>query len=288
MILQMITGLLVGVGVYLVLADCLRLPSSATRTAVQALANANHTSELERWLGKLANWLSQYVRLNPFARAQLAGDLFSAGETMTPEQYQANAVVKALVVGVLAIPAALILPGMALVILAVAVYLYRYNRKLVHLKLKERRSKLEYELPKLVYHIEKHLKHSRDVLGMLEGYSLHAGPELQHELNITTADMHSGNYEAALTRLEARVGSSQMSDVCRGLISTLRGDDTQVYWSSLAIKFADIQRQRLRLQAQKMPQKVKWLSMSLLCCFMLMYIVVILVQIMDSLGMIFG
>lgn len=286
--LQMITGLLVGLGIYLVLADCLRLPSSATRTAVQALANANHTSELERWLGKLANWLSKHLRLNPFARAQLAGDLFSAGETMTPEQYQANAVVKALVVGVLAIPAALIVPGMALVIVAVAVYMYRYNMKLVHLKLKERRSKLEYELPKLVYHIEKHLKHSRDVLGMLEGYSLHAGPELQHELNITTADMHSGNYEAALTRLEARVGSAQMSDVCRGLISTLRGDDTKVYWSSLAIKFADIQRQQLRLQAQKMPQKVKWLSMSLLLCFMLMYVVVILVQIMDSLGMIFG
>lgn len=46
-----------------------------------------------------------------------------------------------------------------------------------------------------------------------------------------------------------------MSDVCRGLIGILRGDDTEMYWASLSIKFSDIQRQQLRLQAQKIPRK---------------------------------
>jgi pilus assembly protein TadC len=160
--------------------------------------------------------------------------------------------------------------------------------KSVSKRIQGKRAKIEYELPRLVFNIEKTLKHSRDVLYMLESYMETAGPEMKHELAITAADMRSGNYEAAVTRLEARVGSSMMSDVCRGLIGILRGDDTQMYWASLAIKFSDAQRQQLRIQAQQIPRKVKRLSMCLLLCFMLIYIVVILSQIMGSLGVLFG
>ena len=110
---------------------------------------------------------------------------------------------------------------------------------------------------------------------------------MKHELGITIADMKSGNYEAAITRLESRVGSSMMSDVCRGLIGILRGDDNGLYWTSLSLKFNDIQRQQLRLEAQKVPRKVKLLSMCLLICFMFIYVVVILQQIMDSIGVLF-
>ena len=155
-------------------------------------------------------------------------------------------------------------------------------------KIKEKRSKIEYELPRLVANVEKTLKHNRSLLSILTEYSRNAGPELKHELDITIADMNSGNAEAAITRLEARVGSSMMSDVCRGFIGMIRGDSAPVYWSSLAMKFSDIHRQRLRLEAQKIPKRVKKLSMSLLFCFMLIYVVVILAQIMGSVGVLFG
>ena len=119
-------------------------------------------------------------------------------------------------------------------------------------------------------------------------YARNAGPELKHELDITAADMRSGNNEVAITRLEARVGSPLMSDVCRGLISIDRGDVNTVYWKSLSMKFADIQRQQLKLEAEKIPKKVKKLSMCLLFCFMLIYVVVILAQIISSVGVLFG
>lgn len=60
----------------------------------------------------------------------------------------------------------------------------------------------------------------------------------------------TGDYESALTRLESRVGSEMLSDVVHGLISVLRGDNTTVYWATLSVKFADIQRQHLKQQAQ--------------------------------------
>ena len=79
-----------------------------------------------------------------------------------------------------------------------------------------------------------------------------------------------------------------MSDVCRGLISIDRGDVNTAYWNNLSIKFADIQRQQLRLEAEKTPRKVKKLSMCLLFCFMLVYLVVIFTQIVSSVGVLFG
>ena len=111
--------------------------------------------------------------------------------------------------------------------------------------------------------------------------------EMGDELEITVADMRSGNYEAALTRLEARVGSTMLSDVTRGLIGVLRGDETDAYWTNLALKFADYQRQLLKAEANKVPAKVKRLSMCLLICFMLMYVLVIGMQIIVSLGGLF-
>ena len=155
-------------------------------------------------------------------------------------------------------------------------------------RIRAKREKIEYELPRLVSNIEKTLAHNRDVLYMLESYAKNAGPELKHELNITVADMKSGNYEEAIIRLESRVGSSMMSDVCRGLIAIMRGDDNRMFWASLSLKFDDIARQQLRLRAQNVPKKVKRLSMCLLICFMLIYVVVILEQIMGSIGILFG
>ena len=79
-----------------------------------------------------------------------------------------------------------------------------------------------------------------------------------------------------------------MSDVCRGLIGILRGDEMALYWSTLSLKFADVHRQHLKQRAQKIPKKVKRLSVVLLACFMLVYVVVIMYQIVDSLQLLFG
>ena len=206
---------------------------------------------------------------------------------VTPEEFRANAIVKSLLVGVFAIPTLFLFPILSPVILFLAVFLYIRENKTVTKKIHAKRDRIEFELPRLVFTIEKTLKHNRDVLYMLESYAENAGPEMKNELKITAADMRSGNYEAAITRLETRVGSAMMSDVCRGLIGILRGDDTAAYWASLAIKFNDVQRQQLRMEAQKVPKKVKRLSMCLLICFMLIYVVVILEQIVTSMGILF-
>lgn len=287
---QAIIGILCGIGLYFVLADIYRLPYLKSSKAVNNLSKKqkDKSSGLDVWLKGIATWLSKRMKLNEFKRAQLEADLVTAQMDISPEMFKANAIVKAFIIGVFAIPVLFIFPMLCPVILFMAFFLYKREVKSVSMKIKAKREKIEYELPRLVFTIEKNLKHSRDVLNMLETYAKNAGPELQHELSITVADMRSGNYEAALTRLESRVGSGMMSDVCRGLIGILRGDDTAMYWASLSLKFNDIQRQQLRLRAQKVPRKVKRLSMCLLFCFMLIYVVVIVAQIMTSMNILFA
>ena len=289
MIFQVIIGMTFAVGVYFLLANRFRLPYYKTSKAIVSLSKRQKekTSGLDVWLKGISSWIAKHLRINDFKREQLLADLQTAQMNISPEEYKANAIVKALLVGVFAVPTLFLFPLLSPVILFLAVFLYIRENKAVTRRIRAKRDKIEFELPRLVFTIEKTLKHNRDVLYMLESYAENAGVEMKNELKITAADMRSGNYEAAITRLETRVGSSMMSDVCRGLIGILRGDDTAVYWSSLAIKFNDVQRQQLRLEAQKVPKKVKRLSMCLLICFMLIYVVVILEQIVTSMGILF-
>lgn len=284
-----IIGTLVGIGLYLILADFFHIPSFKASRAVQNLVKRqkNSVKQIDVWLNSLAIWISKKVRINEYKRSQITADLMTADIIISPEMHIANCIVKALVVGFFAVPVFFILPILTPVIITIAIVIYFKEFRSVSVKIKEKRRQVEYELPRLVDMVSKTIKHNRDVLNFLESYRENAGIELKKELSITVADMRSGNYEAALTRLEARVGSTMLSDVTRGLIGVLRGDDTDVYWASLSLKFSDYQRQLLKMEAQKVPRKVKRLSMCLLFCFMLIYVVVIGIEILSSIGVLF-
>lgn len=290
MIMKIFMIFLIGTGLFMILADCFQIPYMRTSKAVKNLAKQQKekTSSIDVWLSSFASFIAKRLKLNEFKKARLEADLRTARMNISPEMFIAKSVVKSLIVAVLAIPVLFIFPILSPIIIFLSFVLYKMNMKSIEKRIRRKREQIEYELPRLVFKIEKTLVHSKDVLYIIESFAKNAGAELKHELDITAADMRSGNQEIAITRLEGRVGSPLMSDVCRGLISISRGDVNTVYWNSLSLKFADIQRQQLRLEAQKIPKKVKRLSMCLLFCFMLIYIVVILAQIMSSVCVLFN
>ncbi len=287
-ILIIMTASLFGIGLFFILADALRVPTYASSKAANELGKRRHpkTNPIEIWLRDLSHFIAGKIKLGDYRKAQLSADLTTADMDITPEEYIANAITKALFIGIFSVPMFFLFKfgALLLVIFAVVVY-FKESRSIVG-RLKVRRQKIEYELPRFVGFVEKTLKHSRDVLYMIESYRDNAGPELRREIEITIADMRSGNMEAALTRLESRVGSSMMSDLTRGLIGIIRGDDTVVYWASLNMKFSDYQRQLLKNEARAVPRKVRRLSLILLICFMAIYIVVIGQVLFDSLSLI--
>ena len=287
--LQFLIGVFAAVGIGLILADVWKVPSIKASKAANNLGKKGNkkVSIISIYLKEFSAKLAGKLKLNEYKRALLEADLKTAGMDVTPEEYTADAIVKAAAFGLLAIPAFFIVKVVGLLILAIAVFIYVRESKAVSKRIKAKRERIEYELPRLVNAIEKTLKHSRDVIYVLESYKDTAGEELKAELEITIADMRSGNIEVALTRLESRIGSTMMSDVTRGLISVIRGDETDVYWASLSMKFSDYQRQQLKGQANAVPRKVKKLSMALLFCFILIYVAVIGQVLMTSMTTLF-
>ena len=287
--IRIMIGILCGVACYFILADALHIPYIRTSKAVNNLAKLQkeRTSSIDIWLGNFASFLSKHIPMNEFKKQELSSDLRTAQMDMTPELFTANAIVKALLIGVFAVPVYFLMPVLSPIILVLAFILYKMNVRSVSLRIRAKRAKIENDLPRLVSTIEKKLSYNRSIFDILKSFTKSACPELKHELEITIADIHSGNEESAITRLEARVGSPMMSDVCRGFVTLIHGDSAASYWSGLAMKFSDIQRQRLKIEAEKIPKKVKRLSMCLLGCFMLIYVVVIVSQIMTSVGVLF-
>ena len=150
--------------------------------------------------------------------------------------------------------------------------------------LRTKREEIESEMSRFASTIEQELKNSRDVLSILENYKKNAGEKFAQELDIVCADMRSSSYEAALTRFEARLNSAQLSDVVRGLIGVLRGDDSAVYFQMLVHDFKQIEIRRLKERAQKIPPKIRKYSFLMLMCFMVSYLYIIVYEIIKSMG----
>ena len=284
-----ILAVLLVIGFYNLIAQLVRLPSAANQKAMRKLSNRQKgkVSFVELWLSDLAHSISKIIRLNEFKKDQLVMDLKTAGLNITPEDYTANAIVKAIIIGLLAIPVWRISIILSVAFVIFAVYKYRAEINKVKVEIKHKREAIENELPRFVFTIQKTMLHSRNVLSILEQFRENTIPEFAQELAITTADMRSNSYEIALARLEGRVGSPQLSDICRGLQSILRGDETTAYWSALSAKFADTQRQRMKQQANKVPDKVKRLSFAMMICFIATYFAIIIAKIAESLVLIF-
>ena len=276
-------------GIGFLLAERLKLPSRAASRAMHSMGRnrKDKPNPLTLLMRELSGRLAGKLRLNDYRRAQLEADLRTGDMMQTPEQFVAENIVRAGTVAVLAVPVVFVSKLLAVLLLVAAVLFYRLGSMTLRKKIGARRARIELELPRFVANIEKTLPHSRDVLAMLESYRSGAGEEFGRELDITVADMRSGNDEAALTRLEARVGSSALSDVVRGLIGILHGEDNGVYWANLSLKFSEAGRQNLREQAGKVPKRVRRLSLVLLGCFFLIYIVVIGEVLLNSLGGLF-
>ena len=284
--LLFIFAVLLALGLFFVFADILKLP---TVKASKAMINTGRQDKklsrtMEALLLDAAVKLSRLIRMDEYKKSRLKSILKAAGIQMTPETYTAYAYVKAGAIFLGIIPCLLLLPLLSpvLVLLAVAVYFKESQRADECLRAK--RDQIESELPRFVATIEQGLKSSRDVLSILENFKKNAGIAFAGELDIVCADMRSSSYEAALTRFEARLNSPQLSDVVRGLISVLRGDDGAVYFQMIAHDFKLLELQRLKTQAQKIPPKIRIFSFLMLMCFLLTYLIIIALEIIKSLG----
>jgi len=276
-------------GIYLIVADRLKIPYLKSSKAIVNMGRTDRklTTSIEAVIMDLSIKLSRFIPMDKYKKNRLSATLRAAGISMTPECYQAHAILKALVVALLAIPCFIIFPLMAIVVFILAVLVYFKEYQKAEEQMQSKRDAIDTELLRFVSTIEQELKTSRDVLSILESFKKNTTPALADELGITCADMRSGGYEVALMRLEARVNSPQLSDVVRGLISVIRGDDGIMYFQMLAHDFKQMELRKLKAQAQKIPGKIRIFSLIMLMLFLATFLIVIAAQVIQSLGVMF-
>lgn len=243
---------------------------------------------LDIYITKVASYFEEFVRLDLLKRAKLQSILTIAGIELTPEVYILRAYVTAGLTALCSVPLFFIQPLLAIVMIGLAVTLWFSTYYAAFDFVKKRKKILEAEIPRFALTIAKHLENDRDVLKLLTSYRRIAGKELGYELDQTIADMKTSNYENALLHLESRVGSTLLSDVVRGLIGTLRGDDQHLYFKMICFDMRQIEQNNLKKEAAKRPKQIQKYSMMMLFCIIIIYAVVLSTEIFGSLGAFFS
>ena len=267
------------------------IPTSRTSKMMMLAKKQRGTKNeqlLDVYLTKVAKLFAPYLRLYRLKRNKLQAALTIAGLELTPEVYTARAWVTAGAVGLCALPMALLMPLFVPVLIGTAVALWFSTYYAAFDFVKKRRKLIEAEIPRFALTIGQNLENDRDVLKILTSYRRVAGRDFATELDQTIADMKTGNYENALLRFETRIGSPMLSDVVRGLVGVLRGDDQRMYFKMICFDMRQIEQNNLKKEAAKRPKKIQRYSMMMLICIMIIYLVVLCTEVLSSLGAFFG
>lgn len=272
-------------GGYLITLEALRLPTiQASKNLISFYGREKSIDKIDVILDELGSKLSRFITIDDYKRKKLLATLKTAEINVTPEKHIATIWIKTLVPLILVIPVSIFLPIGIPIALVLSVRTYFKESRSIEIRLKKEKEKIEYELPRFTREIAQELKSTRDVLLILERYKNTAEQSMKRELNITIADMKSGNYETALTRFESRIQSPMLSDVVRGLISVIRGDDALVFFQLLAHDFKALEIQSLKHQASLRPGKIRKYSFLMLACMLLMYMIIIGISLIQELG----
>lgn len=285
-ILTCIAFLLIAYGVYQVAMDFVDAPSRRARRAVQSLKRTKR-SAIDAITIPVANFLTPHIRLSYERRNTLQRKLYSAGVFYSPEFFTAKALSEALFMVALAIPAYFIFPFLSVVFLVLAVSVYFKNGQEIDDIVKKKTEKIDGELVLFASTIKQQLTTSRDVMKILQTYRKVCGDEFMRELDITIADMKTGNYENALRNLEMRVPSIGLSEIIRGLLAVMRGDNQQSYFEMLEHDLTVKGKEELKRIAIKRPEKLKPVTVVLVLSFLAMYVYVLITVISEQLSQMF-
>lgn len=309
-LLIFLVSALLAYGIYQVAMEFIDLPSSAARKAVLSMKRTRDSFS-ESLTIPAANFLSGRIRLNEERRSTLEKKLYSADIHYTPEFFVAKSISEGVLVSLFSIPIYFIgpllgllfgssgidqtflavinvlMPIISLLCIVMGIMVYVKRMQELDEMIRKKSEKIEGDLVLFASTIKQQLAVSRDVMSILLSYRKVCSPEFTHELDKTIADMKTGNYETALRHLESRVPSVGLSEIIRGLLSVMRGDDQRGYFEMLTHDLSVRSKEELKRAALKRPEKLKPVTILLMAAFIAMYLYVIIVQIVEQMQTIF-
>jgi Flp pilus assembly protein TadB len=261
--------------------------SHRTSAVIRDIVNRQKLYNAKSIQAGLSEIISNFVVMTDYKRSKLAENLKIANIPLTPETYTAESIVVFLKYALIAVIFLFIFPLFSMLFFTLAFLKYLQSRDRILKSIRLKREQIDLDLPRFVNSIVQELRDNHDVVSIFERHKDNYSESFSNEIAITIADMRTGNYEAALQRFEGRVGSASLSEVVRGLIEMVKGNDTHIYWETLSFRFSEMQKENLRRLAKKVPGKVNKLSFVLMLTFILLYVFVLGYQIITNIGTMF-
>ena len=258
--------------------------ASVNRTGASG-SDINHT---------LAELLSKFVYINEYKKNEIKEKLSIAEIDESPELYIAQGILLLLecLISALLVIVIVQIVGLSPIIsficvipaIVMGIYLFTRHKNILRYAVADLQEQMDIDLPRFVYAVTQDMLVTHDVVFIMERHKNDYSDVWKHQMDITIADMKSGNYETALLRLEGRVGSANLSEVVRGLIEMTKGNDTKVYWETLQVRFSEMRKQELRKQVKRLPDKVHNLSLWLILAMIAIYSTVFITVMFDSIS----
>jgi len=273
--LYALSGGLFAFGLYRLAQVLFGLPTSRSVKAVQNIhGKRKWIDRLQVVLLPIARLISRVLPMSEYKVKRMKADLARLRISQSPWEFVGMAMSKALLlslIGLFFIP--LGMPWLALLTAVTSLLSYFQSMQAVRKRVEALTREIEGELPRLVETLNYTLKDNRDLLTFFEKYRRVAGKALGPELDWLIVDMKTGNQEAALRRMDARLGLPSFTALCAILCGVHQGVDQHVSLLVLEQDLRTKEREMLRRTLSKRPVRIKAASFILTALMILLFLV---------------
>lgn len=256
-----------GVALYMVITNLMKLPA---QKSVDIMLKAAQGNKKEIPFASLSKKIAKHIKIDASKKEKLERALELMKDTQSAEEFMAQKYIMAVIISLIFSILFFVSKPLGFIGILFGPIVSYLQYQEVFKKLKNHRAAVEREVPRFTQSVYENLKVSRNVLAIMESYQTVAGTAFSFELQKTIADMKTSNYESALMRLDRRIGSQPLSEVIRGLIGTLRGNDQTTYFDHLSFEMKHLEENMIRKEAMKRPEQMQRLSMAMLIGVFLM------------------
>ena len=249
------------IGVYCVLAFSLKIPKFKTAFTIMSkqtkgVSSKNNKAKL---FSAISKPLSQFIPLSMSKEISLRRMLQNTS-VETPKEYVARLTVTFFIISLFGLPLLLIYPYLALIPIAIS----GLTVFVIHDDVKDKATKqnkaAQKEIPGFIDTFTHAVKTNRNILNIFDSYIQNYDTALSKELSFTLADMRTGGEEIGLKRFEMRMNNALVSQLVRGILATLHGEDMSLYFIDLVKTVNEIRRKELTQKALKIKPKISLMS----------------------------
>lgn len=256
--MELLVGSIFGYGLYNILCYTFKIPDGSYVKPFRRFKSKTKSENIiTEFKAKIYYKTLNYTKIDELKRKKLEKTLFLANIDRKPEEYIAEGVSNLIFYIIVSLVLLLINPMMTFIVLGYGFYLYNKHKKYPYSQISFNKMLIESELYRFVTTIEQELLIDTDVVRIIEAFKNRTNDVFKRHLERCLTEMRTSNEISALKKLETRINSSMLSDVCRGLIALSRGENNREYFSRLSTSFKSLYINQKRKEASLLPDKIK-------------------------------